>query len=113
MHNVSDESQDLTLAGLSVECSAHVDDSRTSCAGMDNVNGQVNTTFVTSNYLALHAEIVHFSCHALPVEPIDLVNQSVVTKKEAKCLGVWWCQDLSSKQSFEKNINKVHCLHLI
>ena len=34
------------------------------------------------------------------------MNQRVETKKEAKCLGVWWCHDLSSAKSIEENINK-------
>ena len=50
----------------------------------------------------------HFSHHALPEQSIDLVDQTRVTKKEAKYLGVWWCQDLSSKKSVVENTNKAH-----
>ena len=111
LRSMCDPSQDLTIAGLSVGCSAHADDIRTCCVGVENINRQATTinTFVSSNSLALNTaktEVVHFSRHALPEESIDLVDQSIVTKKEAKCLGVWWCQNLSSKKSIVENINK-------
>ena len=51
-------------------------------------------------------EIVHLSRQPLPIESIELLNQRVETKKEAKCLGVWWCHNLSSAKSIEENINK-------
>lgn len=35
-----------------------------------------------------------------------MLDQQVTTKREAKCLGVWWAQDLSSRQSIEDNISK-------
>ena len=92
LHSMCDPSQDLILAGLSVGCSAHADDIRTCCVSVENINGQATTinTFVSSNSLALNTaktENFHFSCHALPEESIDLVDQTIATKKEARCLG--------------------------
>ena len=54
LHSMCDPSQDLTLAGLSVGCSAHADDIRTCCVSVENINGQATTinTFVSSNSLA-------------------------------------------------------------
>ena len=52
------------------------------------------------------AEIVHLSRHPLPSESINIMDTRVDTKTEAKCLGVWWCQGLSSRKSVEENIMK-------
>ena len=51
-------------------------------------------------------EIVHLSCHSLPQDTVDLYSQEVEIKHDAKCLGVWWSKDLSSKKSIEENIRK-------
>ena len=48
-------------------------------------------------------EIVHLSC---PQDTVDLYSQEVEIKQDAKCLGVWWSKDLSSKKSIEENIRK-------
>ena len=111
LHTMCGGPHDLTLTGLSVGCSAHADDIRTCCIGADNINRQANdiNMFVSANSLALNTaktEIVHLSRHALPQESIVVIDKTVTTKKEAKCLGVWWSQDLSSNKSVEENINK-------
>ena len=111
LHTMCGGPHDLTLTGLSVGCSAHADDIRTCCIGVDNINKQANdiNMFVSASSLALNTaktEIVHLSRHALPQESIDVIDKTVTTKKEAKCLGVWWSQDLSSNKSVEENINK-------
>ncbi len=109
LRGMSKSSRDLTLAGLSVGCAAHADDIRACCVGEDDVKKQANdiNIFMSTNSLALNAaktEIVHLSRHPLPVEQIDLLGQIVETKREAKSLGTWWCQDLSSTKSAQENI---------
>ena len=84
----------LTLTGLGVGCSAHADDIRTCCIGVEALNRQAAdiNQFISSNSLKINAsktEIVHLSRQPLPIESIELLNQRVETKKEAKCLGVW------------------------
>ena len=108
LHTMCAGPHDLTLTGLTVGCSAHADNIRTCCIGIDNINKQANdiNMFVSANSLALNTaktEIVHLSCRALPQQSIDVIDKTVTTKKETKCLGVWWCQDLSSNKSVEEN----------
>ena len=55
-------------------------------------------------------EIVHLSC---PQDTVDLYSQEVEIKQDAKCLGVWWSKDLSSKKSIEENIRKARRVFLL
>ncbi len=111
LQKMADRPDDLTLASLNVGCSAHADDIRVCCIGEKDVQVQANeiNSFMSSNSLALNTaktEVIHLSRHPLPTESINLLDQSVKTKKTAKCLGIWWSQDLSSTKSIEENIKK-------
>ena len=97
----------ISMSGLAT----HADDIRTCNIGKVSIQDQAVciNNFTSNNSLALNnskTEIVHLSRHPLPPESISILDNPVVTKKEAKCLGVWWCQDLSSRRSIEENILK-------
>ena len=96
---------------ISIGCAAHADDIRACCVGLDTVKElAVNIdNFAISNSLKLNmskTEIVHLSCHSLPQGTVDVYSQEVEIKHDAKCLGVWWSKDLSSKRSIEENVRK-------
>lgn len=66
-------------------------------------------TFTSNNSLSLNnskTEVVCISRCPRPPETVNVLGNIITTKKEAKCLGVWWCQDLSSRRSIEENILK-------
>ena len=54
-------------------------------------------------------EKVHLARHPVPTENFNINNTQIETKKEAKYLGVWWTQDLSSHKLVEENISKARC----
>ena len=92
-----DPSRDLTLAGLSVKCSAHVDDIRTCCVGVENVNEQTTAInmFVASNSLALNTAKTFFTSYtARGIHQPSKPNHSD-KKVDLKYLNVWWCQERS------------------
>ena len=102
---------DLVVSGINVGLATHADDIRTCNIGKVSIQDKAVciNDFTSTNSLALNnskTEIVHLSCHPLPPESISILDNPVVTKKEAKCLGVWWCQDLSFRRSIEENTLK-------
>ena len=101
----------LSVAGVDAGCGAHADDIRTCTVGVVEVERQAEflESLTSESSLCLNTdktEIVHIACHPLPVENIPINNAQVKTSKEAKCLGVWWSQDLSSRKSIEEHISK-------
>ena len=82
-------------------------------AHMYTVNAQASdlplVSLTGSKSLSLNTtktEIIHLSQHPIPTESISALDCTLETKREAKCLGVWWSQDLSSTRSIEDNILK-------
>ena len=101
----------LSLVGVNAGCGAHADDIRTCTIGAVGVERQAAflQSLTSENSLRLNmtkTEIVHLARHPVPTENVNINNTQIETKKEAKCLGVWWTQDLSSCKSVEENISK-------
>ena len=61
LHGMDVNPNNLTLTGLGVGCSAHADDIRTCCIGVEALNRQAAdiNQFISSNSLKINAEIVH------------------------------------------------------
>ena len=111
LSEMSNETSSLSVSNVNVGCSAHADDIRSCSIGIVNVERGAKTLQSLTSEISLRlnmskTEIVHFSRHPLPSESINNMDTRVDTKTEAKCLGVWWCQDLSSRKSVEENIMK-------
>ena len=101
----------LSIRGLHVGSAAHADDVRTCNISRDSIQAQASVIhdFTARSSLRLNSsktEIVRMSSHPLPPEDIIIHNSTVTVKKKAKCLGVWWTQNLSSDVSISENINK-------
>ena len=101
----------LSIRGLHVGSAAHADDVRTCNISHESIQAQASAiyNFTIKSSLSLNSsktEIVHMSLHPLPPENIVIHDSTVTVKKEAKCLGVWWTQNLSSSTSISENINK-------
>ena len=111
LSEMSNETTSLYVSNVNVGCSAHADDIRSCTIGTVNVERGAKTlqSVTSENSLRLNmlkTEIVHLSRHPIRSESINIMDTHVDTKTEAKCLGVWWCQDLSSCKSVEENIMK-------
>ena len=101
----------LAISNVNVGCAAHADDIRSCTIGATNVSKHADKlhSLMKSNFLSLNmnkTEIIDLSRHPTTVESISALDATLETKKEAKYLGVWWCQDLSSTRSIEENILK-------
>ena len=101
----------LLLTGVSVGCASHADDIRTCNIGLSEIKSQAESisVFAGKNSLSLNktkTEVVHLSRANFEPESINLCGGELVSKKSAKCLGVWWSHDLSSRKSIEENIKK-------
>ena len=111
LSEMSNETSSLSVSNVNVGCSAHADDIRLCMIGIVNVERGAKTvqSLTSEIYLRLNmskTEIVHLSRHPIPSESINIMDTHMDTKTEAKCLGVWWCQDLSSHKFVEENIRK-------
>lgn len=111
LHDLHSNSSGISISGLSVSAAAHADDVRTCNLSIDSIKESASCleTFTSGNSLKVNVaktEVVHISPHAPPSDPIDILGSTVTIKKEAKCLGVWWTHDLSSRTSISENINK-------
>ena len=111
LYGLSKDDTSLSLIGVNAGCGAHADDIRTCTIGAVGVERQAAflQSLTSENSLHLNmtkTEIVHLARHPVPIENVNINNTQIETKKEAKCLGVWWTQDLSSRKSVEENISK-------
>ena len=111
LYGLSKDDTSLSLIGVNAGCGAHADDIRTCTIGAVGVERQAAflQSLTSENSLRLNmtkTEIVHLARHPVPTENVNINNTQIETKKEAKCLGVWWTQDLSSRKSVEENISK-------
>ena len=101
----------LSIRGLHVGSAAHADDIRICNISHESIQAQASAiyNFTTKSSLSLNSsktEIIHMSLHPLQLENIVIHNSIVTVKKEAKCLGIWCTQNLSSSTSISENINK-------
>ena len=103
--------QGLTLSGLDVGNSAHADDVRAANISMTGAQTQGNliNAFCKANSLKLNAdktELIMFTKGKQYGCAFEMVGQEVQTQTDAKCLGVWWCYDLSPVKSVEECVHK-------
>ena len=100
--------------GLSLKgCFLHADDVRTLATSEDSLRKQIDMvkSFADRNLLKLNVskcEIVRFSKSSSVAElPACEVDGAVMPAGDAgKCLGYWWCGNLTASRGVEENIKK-------
>ena len=103
--------QGLSLSGLNVGNSTHADDVRAASISVTAAQTQRNLidTFCRANSPRLNAdktELIMLTKGRYSERTCELVGQEVQTQMDAKCLGVWWCYDLSPVKLVEECVHK-------
>ena len=101
----------ISICGTFVGGAAHADDLRTIAKNKDCISQQYSIIdqFTLNHHLKLNlskTKIIKISRHLSAPEQIHLPQLEISTTPSAKCLGIWWQNNLIAERSINDNITK-------